>query len=537
MRLKTILSLIILAVVLVSCIKDFDTINTNPQGFTNATDGALFNGVIKSLLPGWNEQFYINNEVLYGQTQLAALTQSAWGNYPLGTEDIWSNYYKIMPSVRELQKRFDSYQESPAVTNMKAILKITVAYKTFKVTDLFGDIPYSEAGFGYQDITLLHPRYDTQRDIYLSLLGDLKWAADSIKPDATSAEPFTTFSSFDLIFDGNLLMWQKLANSLRLRYALRMAEKEPEIAGGIIKEIIENNLPVLQGYDFTSPVLESASLVPIQNSVDLGISWTFREHKNLCMGSNSWHQFSTNDEPDGSGIFDPRVYIFFEGDENNSWKPFPQLPDANTPLATGTPYGSHRDDQSNYSVKNNVNYSPFNFFIIGDANYMPVILMTGAEVHFIKAEAYFRGIGVNMDKGEADNEYMNGMISSIEWWQAVSKKLQLPVSGLTFPQKITIPDNLNANSVMNQFGSWNATTEEQKLDFIRAQRWIDSFRQPWEAYAEARRTGATPHEGNSIAHYRFPYPQSEIQYNLGNCEQAKARQGGDSPEVKLWWIP
>ncbi len=65
MRLKTILSLIILAVVLVSCIKDFDTINTNPQGFTNATDGALFNGVIKSLLPGWNEQFYINNEVLY----------------------------------------------------------------------------------------------------------------------------------------------------------------------------------------------------------------------------------------------------------------------------------------------------------------------------------------------------------------------------------------------------------------------------------------------------------------------------------------
>jgi hypothetical protein len=316
-----------------------------------------------------------------------------------------------------------------------------------------------------------------------------------------------------------------------------MAEKEPDVAGGIIKEIIDNNLPLLQGYDFTSPLLESAALVPIQNSAEFGVSWTFREHKNLCMGSNIWYQFSANDLPDGSGIFDPRVYIFFEGDENNNWKPFPQKPDANTPLSTGTPYGSHRDDESNYSMKNNVNYSPFNYFIIGDANYMPVILMTGAEVHFIKAEALFRGIGVTMDKDKADNEYMNGVMSSIDWWQMVSHKLQLPVSGITFPDKITIPGNLNSTSVMNHFGSWNATSEEQKLDFIRAQRWIDSFRQPWEAYAEARRTGSTPHEGNRIAHFRFPYPQSEIQYNLENCEKAISRQGGDSPEFKMWWIP
>ncbi len=538
MKIKYILIIFSLALVFSSCRKDFEDIDTNPQGFTTATDGSLFNGIIQTLMPTWDEQFYINNEILYPQTQLAALTSKAWGNYTLGTEQIWENYYKALPAIRELEKRFDTYPNTAATQNMRAMLNIVKAYKTFKLTDLFGDIPYTEAGYGYQDLSKLYPVYDKQRDIYLSLLDDLAVASETINDTAARVEPFTTFATFDKLFNGNLRMWRKFSNSLQLRYAMRMSDKEPAMAGEIIANIIDNNLPVLYGYDFITPLLESASLWPGANGFsNESLSWSFREHNNLRMGSNIWHQFSSGDDPDGANIFDPRVYIFFEGDQKDKWKPYPQIPESNTPSSTGIPYGSHRDDIGNYHIKNNVNYSPFNFFLIADPNNTPIILMTGAEVHFIKAEAYFRGIGVGMDRTSADIEYMNGINSSVEWWVNLSKRLRLPISGVTFDSKITIPSNLGAASVLGHFGSWNATTDEEKLQFIYTQRWLDAFRQPWEAYAEARRTGMTPHEGNAISHFRLPYPPSESQYNQEHMNSAIANQGGHNPQVKLWWIP
>jgi len=186
MKIKHILIFLIAIALFTSCRKDFEEIDTNPEGFTTATDGSLFNGIIQSLMLSGNEQFYINNEILYAQTQQAALTQSAWGNYTIGTEDMWAGYYKSLPSVRELESRFASYPASTAVTNMKAMLMIVRAYKTFKMTDIFGDIPYSEAGYGYQDLTKLYPAFDSQRDIYLSLLSDLEWAAANISDTVAS---------------------------------------------------------------------------------------------------------------------------------------------------------------------------------------------------------------------------------------------------------------------------------------------------------------------------------------------------------------
>ncbi len=213
--------------VTISCTKDFEDINTNPHGFTTASDGSLFNSVIESLMPGWDEQFYIHNEILYKQTQQAVLTREAWGNFTIGTEDIWRNYYGVLPEIRELEKRFAAYDQTAQVVNMQAMLKITLALKTFKVTDLFGDMPFSEAGYGFQNLEFLRPAYDSQRDIYIALLEDLQWADENIDESAALEEPFITFRSFDLLFNGDMQRWRKLANSLRLRHAMRISAKEP----------------------------------------------------------------------------------------------------------------------------------------------------------------------------------------------------------------------------------------------------------------------------------------------------------------------
>jgi hypothetical protein len=531
--------LLIIAATVLSCKKDFDEINRNPHGFTTASDGSLFNGIIQSLPLTGNEQFYINNEILYKQTQQAALTKDAWGNFTLGTEDMWKNYYQSLPGFRELENRFNAMEQKGEVLNMKAMLKIVFAFKTFKLTDIFGDMPVFNAGYGFQDLEYLYPAYDSQRDIYLYLLEELEWADQHIDVNEVTEEPFLTFKAFDPLFNGDMLMWQKFANSLRLRYALRMSEKEPEIGGEIIKTIVEEERPLIWGYDFIAYVGESVCIWPAEMGFrNESLGWSFREHENLRMGSNIWHQMSRHDSTDGSGIFDPRAYIFFETNNEDEWVPYPQLPEPNTPTSGGIPYDSHRDAAGAYSIKGtDCIYSIFNYFVVQDEDYMPIPLYTGAETHFILAEAYFRGIGLPLDQGKADIEYMNGINASVEWWMSVSEDLQLRLSGIKFPDMIDIPSGLGANSVLNVFGSWMATSDEEKLRFIYTQRWLDAFRQPWEAYALARRTGMTPREGPAISHFRLPYPPSEAEYNTANWQDALARQGGDTPEFKLWWIP
>jgi hypothetical protein len=526
-------------IIISSCTKDFEEIDHNTLGFTSATDGSLFNGILKSLVPGGNELFYLNNEFIVGEAQLEVLTTSAWGNYTIGTDDVWNNYYLSLANIRELEYRFDEQGSSPELNNMKAMLKIVKALKTFKVTDIFGDMPYSQAGRGFQSLELLRPAYDSQEEIYISLLEDLKWCDENIADTAVTNEPFLTFKAFDTWFNGELLDWQKLANSLRLRYAMRMSNKNPELAAEIISEIIENERPVFLGYDFITPIGEAACIWPsrigFQNNAP---DWAMREHKNLRMGSNMWKQLSYHDSTDGSGIFDPRAFLFFETNNSKEWVAYPQIPGSQAEAPGGIPFATHRDSPAGFDIKGDDNvYSTRNYFAHRDANNFPIPIITGAEVHYILAEAYMRGIGVAQDLAQADIEYMNGINSSVEFWMDVADNSYLPESGIKWSDKFSIPSGVNVASVIGAFGSWNAPTDEDRLRFLYTQRWIDAFMQPQEAWALARRTGMTPREGDPVSIFRFPYPVSEQEYNTENWQNAKAAQGGDDFEDKIWWIP
>lgn len=521
-----------------SCTKDFDEINSNPASFTTASDGSLFNQSVNSLKLGWNEQFYIHNEILYKQTQMAALYKEAWGNSTIGSEEIWSNYYTVLPNLRELEKRISTYPITASVNNMKAMVKIILAYKTFRMTDYFGDIPFSEAGYGFMDINKLRPKFDNQRSIYLSLLEELKWADENITVNANS-EPLVTFKKFDKLFNGDMLMWQKLANSLRLRYSIRMFDKEPTIAGPIISDIITNQKPVLTGCNFSGSVLEAAAIYPYKLAYKNEAKWwSFREHRNLRMGTNMWHQMSTTDAKDGSGIFDVRAFFFFETNNDKEWVAYPQYPDLNTAAEGGVVYEAQRIQDAGFNIKGDDNlFSPFNFFVVSDEDYMPEILMTGAEVHFLKAEAYMRGLGVAQSESDASNEYLSGVQASIDFWTATMAKSKLKM-GSNFNDLITVPSTLDLIFIQNVVGLWNFTSTNDKLKAIYTQTWIDLFRQPAEAYSLVRRVyGKLPRENatnDPLNYFRLTIPPSEVQYNLENYKSAYA--GKDFTTTKMWWM-
>ena len=511
-----------------SCTKDFEEINKNPFSPTQVDIGPLFNTVISSLRMGWNEQFYLHNETLYGITQLAAKTAVGFDNITIGTEEVWGNYYRALAHIREIEGRLDVMEIEPeALNNVRAQLKVLQAYKTFRVTDFFGDMPFFDAGRGFESLEFVRPKFDSQEEIYKFLLAELKWVEDNINvfpdPETASGAPYLSIGSFDNLFDGDMMLWRKFANSLRLRHALRMVEKDPSFATPILQEIMENDLPVIKKG-------EDVGMWPGRQSwLNEGVNWTFREHNKLRMGTNIWQLFSENDNIDGSGIFDPRARIFFETNNEDEWVAFPQDPDPGVAPSGGIPYGRHRDN--NYAIKGNDNiYSPFNYYLIRDESYIPEVILTAAEVGFIRAELFMRGLGVAQSTPFAENEYTIAVGNSMKFWQSMVTGSSIWTNAPTILTDNEIDGIANINPNVSIFFT------NDKLELIYTQRWIDQFRQPWEAFALGRRTQMTPHIGDRREYYRFAYPPSETENNPDNWAAQVGKIGEDLPKVKVWWM-
>jgi hypothetical protein len=526
----------------ISCRKDFDELNKNPNGFTTASDGSLFNSVIASLRSGWNEQLYVNNSVLLKETQLAAVPQVRWSNYTLGTEEIWSNYYTALPNIRELEKRWnDSDTNSAEVKNMKAMLKTVLAYKTFKLTDLFGDMPFFDAGYGYQDASKLRPAFDTQEDIYRQLLMDLEWADRNIDPSAVTNEPFRTFKSFDNLFHGDMLKWRKFANSIRLRQAMRLSALQPfpAFAKSAVEDILVNNRPCFGvdqfGFLVNVPLAESALLFPYQLGYrNESRGWSFDQARDIRLGSTFWQQVSTTDDTTGASIYDPRAYYFSETNVNNGWRAYPNAPTSIMAPDGGDPYNYQRDVA--YSIKGaGCNYSPINYYLVRDMDYVPEILISGSEVLFLRAEASLRSadLGLSFDPNLATSEFLNALQFSLTFWETVMTNSKLPI-GTPFSANISVPSNVNFISLQSNSGIFSATPSQQ-LEIVYAQSWLDFFLQPQQAFALSRRTGLTPHEGPASTVYRFTIPPSEVSYNSANWSGAYS-SGADALNRPLWWM-
>ncbi len=550
------------ALAFVSCTKNFHDMNQDPFSPTGTTVEALFNGVISSLQQPGNEIFYLQNEIFYPETELGALTSDAWGNSQIGTSAVWSNYYSALSNMREIESRLDDYctkqNDNQICDKVRAQLAIVKAYKTFKVSDIFGDMPYTEAGKiwqGADNPEYMKPKWDKQEDIYKSLLNELVWARDVMKKDTIATALGNEFYKlpYDVLLNNNYTQWSEFANGLILRHGLRMYDKDPEFA-----------TPVLVGaYNFIYTIMSTSGGVATGGGIALwpsvlgtswDMSWAFREHKNLRMGETVWKVLSSTDDMDGSGIFDYRAFLFFDTSHktdsfpDGAWRPYPQIRTAETPTEGGSPYAQSRD--ANYTFKGpSCLFSPFNYYLTRDEKYVPQILITYADVLFMKAEIGARGIGgITLSGMELDQMLYQGIYQSCLFWAHIPQS----TSRWTFfyPQYTDYIANLDiwalgqkmASNVMNYAVYMNPefdNSNEAYLRLIYQQRWLNLFRQPWEAWALARRTMATPTTTDhaKLTSFRMEYPQTEIEYNHDNyATQTATMSMGDTRQTKMWWM-
>lgn len=534
---KRIFPILLGSVTLFSCTKKFQEINTDPSKPATTNIGPLINQVFSTLFLLGQEQASADNDWLYPVTQLGGITSSSGYVLANASKDIWNDYFSTLQNINAVQDMIDKTADTESMNNIQAILYVLKSYKTLRVSDEMGDIPYFDAGKAYtNNIQYFRPKFDNQKDVYLDCLKNLEWASKNIVTDPNAktkqGNAYAGLGSFDTFFGGDMMQWLRFTNSLRLRYAMQMVEKDPGDAEPIIKDVISNDLPlVIDGLDNKGDVgMWPAQLNNFQDWVRF---WSFYSHKFERITTTFWNLVANGrDETD---IFDPRALIFAETNQAGEWAPYRIGSSVSDPT---NPYKQERT--TDYNDKDNCIFSPFNFHLVSDEYYIPEVIFSAAEVHFLKAEAYARGLGIAKDMSQAENEYYAGISSSVNFWYEIAHHTNTTDNNWQASAP-PMPTDAQMKSFLANPKVVFTGSEDQKLNKIYAQEWLSFFRQPWLAFNLWRRTGRTPRDPNANtsqydSFYRIPYPNDESINNSDNFQAQLDKMGGNGTNIKVWWM-
>jgi hypothetical protein len=246
-----------------------------------------------------------------------------------------------------------------------------------------------------------------------------------------------------------------------------------------------------------------------------------------------WNLVSDNNTD--AGIFDPRAKLFVEPNAAGNWAPY------TIGVSSGDNINAYTYASTDPTNKNGCLFSLINWYLIRDEWYIPEPIMTSAEVHFLKAEAYARGLGVGQNITTAETEYNAGITASVNFWYKVAAGTNTTSENWAAmaPSAPTTAEmqTFLANSKVAFTG-----TAADAISKIYAQEWLSYFRQPWLAFNLSRRTGSTPVDASSnpsstyTTFYRLPYAQDEAVNNADNYNAQISKMGGNNTNYKVWWM-
>lgn len=490
-----------LAVGVSACESRYEDLFLNPERSTTAEVPYLFTQSLISAtfhLDYWDAYHNVYRNI----SRWGQLTGTQNGELMMNQnagqwESVWRRYYTQRSMfIREMdvvRSRLPDAQRSQFDVYIE-LGRIVHAFNTHRITDFWGDIPYSEA-FTARNAAdqQLFPKFDSQESIYDAMLADLKSAADALR--SGTLQPHNQLARQDLLLGGDLLRWQRFANSLRLRLAMRLAEVAPDKARPIVQEILSSgNYPVVE---------TNAENVVWQTGPDTGgddRGTPTRESELLVFAPKVMMDLM-------NAAADPRIPVYFDPNEAGQYVGLPSSPDAQPSTVSRTQYAYL--DQVLWA-----NHPTFPGFVI-----------TAAEVSFLKAEAYQRG----WVPGDAAAAHAKGLRESVTMYH------NLYNSNPNATTKLPMP----SDAVLNTFATQSAAAYDGTLRRIAEQKWIHlGFNQPYEAWAEQRRTdfpvlGEDTFGGTVLPRtVRIMYPSTEQTNNRANWQAVQAK---DTPTTRVWW--
>src|SRR5687768_1761976 len=212
---------------LFGCDKNFEKINTDPTKLTSSTMNYayLFTAAQLTTTGNTDANAYEDwrNNLIYGATMIQHLASFTgyWGGDKYTYNASYNSAYWDMNypnSVKNIVDVIENIKGNADHANFYQIARIFKVLMFHRLTDMYGDVPYSEAGLGYKTGNT-KPKYDKQADIYADMLKELEDAASKLDPSKTN-----TVGAADLIYAGSVPKWKKLAYSLMLRLAMRQTK-------------------------------------------------------------------------------------------------------------------------------------------------------------------------------------------------------------------------------------------------------------------------------------------------------------------------
>lgn len=407
--------------------------------------------------------------------------------------------YQVQPVVELYQLSLNK----PQYKNLHQIARIMKALVFERITDLYGDVPYSQAGLGYYQ-RVYTPVYDKQQDIYADLLKEVSQATDSLDENADKPTGDVFYANDP---STQIDEWKKFGYTLQLRMAMRLTKIDPSTAQTYVKKVTghtmqsnDDNAIVQHQAGNDETINKDAWEINGQDSTDLKLCSTYinflKDNNDPRLPLISW-VYRTKDAKPEDQLGLPPGYIF--GGKK------PQFDIRTTPTYD--------------SVLGMQRYSRFNKIVLnGDA---PNLVLTYAESEFLLADAAKRwGIG------DAQTHYNNGVLSAIT---------QLSAYG---------DDAVISSTKAQAYLTAHPYNDADGLNQINTQFWASTILNEYEAWSNWRRTGypvltPTNYPGNvsgGTIPRRLPYPPGEKTSNGANYNAAVARlTGGDKLTSRMWW--
>jgi hypothetical protein len=501
----------------VSCTSDFNEINTNPSGFTQAQLEQDFNHVkvpFSGVFTGifntthWKYQLQQNLSADIWSGYMATPTPfkgAAGDNSNYNLVDGWNGfiwdlpYTDVMANILKIERGTKGkYDQFYAIS---LILKVECMHR---ITDIFGPIVYSQ--FGTTDATI---PYDSQEEVYTKMFSELDFAVTELTKRVNAGE-VSNFAPTDLsAYKGDYKQWIKYANSLRLRLAMRIVKIKPALAKTEAEKAISHPFGVMTTNADIAKVI-------IPNYIDP-----------ILTISSAWGdiRMSADMESIMNGYSDPRLAKYF--------KESADFPGEYRGVRTGINMIAKSDRTGMSEIGS----------IVGSNE---KVLMTTAEVYFLRAEGALRGWNMG---GTAQSLYEAGITTSFTQHGASGASSYIADNVSMAKDFVDVKDAANNGAAVNKVTvAWDAAAgNEVKLQKIITQKWIANFPEGQEAWSEYRRTGYPKllralhnTSGGTITTEfgprRVNFVQSEKDGNPGGVEMGLAKLGGpDNGGTRLWW--
>lgn len=504
-----------LAIVATACEPDkLTSVNQNPNSPTDAPSSALFTNAVRNGVTKWLDGV--------GLPRYGFLAQHfAEAQYPesdaftrlraSSTSGLFNASYSNELQDLELIIRRGVAADEPGMYGPAMVLQ---AWEFGILTDVFGDIPFTEAFKA--DSGILSPAYDAQATIYADLFAQLSEAS------AALGSATNELGDADPIYEGDPEKWQKFANSLHARHALRLVNVDMATANSELQEAFSADGGLIVTND------DNAAMEwPGDGVYDNPWAGNFK--------SRDDHRISTRLITYMRDLSDPRIAVFAQPIPLVGGVPdtIPTKPDttlyycpatnvcygglANAlTQAAAAPLGARTSRLGAIFFPGVTTYGTFG----GAGASYPSYLMTAAEVEFIRAEAAERSLG-GLTPAQTLGFYTAGIRRSMEQWGVAQAAID---AYLTNPAVLL-----------------NATDSDARLKQIAIQKWIALYADPIQAWSEFRRTcqPAILEPGPEAVLDEMPrrlyYSTTDRASNRASYDEAIARQGPDNFLTRIYW--